>query len=114
MSGRGRGSGRNNTYRSGRGSGRGPNTRSSYRSSYNQDKKKTSTSSQSATTAELKFAPHQPGKPQKVAYDSLKDHILLQIQKTYKNGQDVAEALRLLADAEPGARLMLQAKKRSL
>ena len=104
MSSRGRGSGRNNAYRGGRGSGRGSNTRSSYRSSHNQDKKKTSTSSQSTTTAELKFAPHTPGKPQKVTYDSLRDQILLQIQKSYKNGQDIADALRLNVDAEPGTK----------
>ena len=103
MSGRGRSFGRSNTYRSGRGSGRGP-TRSSYRSSNYNDKKKTSASSQGTATAELKFAPHAPGKPQKVTYDSLKDHILLQIQKSFKNGQDIADALRTLVDAEPGAK----------
>ena len=113
MSGRGRSFGRSNTYRSGRGSGRGP-TRSSYRSSNCQDKKKTSAGSQGTATAELKFAPHAPGKPQKVTYDSLKDHMLLQIQKSFKNGQDVADALRSSADAEPGAKpATLQVKRRS-
>ena len=44
----------------------------------------------------MKFAPHYPGKPQKVTYETLKDHIILLLQKTLRYGGDVATALRTM------------------
>ncbi len=71
--GRGRGRGRF----SGRGRGR-----------FNNRNKKTS------TKTEMKFYPHTVGtQSQSVTYDTVKDHIVQYVQKTYKNGLDIAESL---------------------
>ena len=37
------------------------------------------------------FAPHSVGKQQKITYYSMKDHVILKIQKEYKCGNDIAE-----------------------
>ena len=55
-------------------------------------------------TKKLEFAPHSVGKPQKIACDSMKDHVVLLTQKTYRNGNDAAEALRTGNDAVPGSK----------
>jgi hypothetical protein len=67
-------------YRGGRGRGRIQGTKS------------TSTSS---PRLELKFYPHGIGRDrQTVTYDTVKDHIVQFVQKTYDNGQDIAISLR--------------------
>ena len=43
---------------------------------------------------EIKFHPHGGGSQQQnVTFDTIKDHIIQQVQKTYKNGVDIAESL---------------------
>jgi hypothetical protein len=43
----------------------------------------------------MKFFPHGIGSDrQTVTYDTVKDHIVQFVQKTYKNGQDIAISLR--------------------
>ena len=43
---------------------------------------------------EMKFVPHYSGKQLSHTYDTVKDHIVLQIQKNFRYGQDMATALR--------------------
>lgn len=44
---------------------------------------------------EMKFFPHGIGRDkQAVTYDTVRDHIVQFVQKTYKNGQDIAVSLR--------------------
>ena len=53
---------------------------------------------------EVKFYPHRAGRQQQsITYDTVKDHIMQYVQKTYKNGQDIAVSLRDLQkkDLEP-------------
>ena len=53
---------------------------------------------------EVKFCPHGAGRQQQsIMYDTTKDHIVQYVQKTYKNGQDIAMSLRDLKkkDLEP-------------
>ena len=53
---------------------------------------------------EMKFFPHGIGREtQTVTYDTVKEHIVQFVQKTYKNGQDIAVSLRDLKvkDLEP-------------
>ena len=57
-------------------------------------KKPNNNGTMNSSMMEMKFAPRYPGKPQKVTYDHLKDHIIILIQNTYKNGQYIAEAIR--------------------
>ena len=96
MTGRGRSGYGRNAYRGGRGQGRGAGRSSKP----NQDNNKTS----SSTTTELKFAPHYSGKQHMTMYDTVKDHIVIIVQKTYKHGNDIAKALRDEADlADVGA-----------
>ena len=46
-------------------------------------------------TLEMKFFPHGIGRDrQTVTYDTVKDHIVQYVQKTYNNGQDIAISLR--------------------
>ena len=52
------------------------------------------------------FAPHQAGKQQKIACDSMKEHVTMSTQKTCKNGGDLATALRNGVDDTPGAELV--------
>ena len=56
------------------------------------------------TTKEYKFYPHTVGSQQQsVTYDTVKDHIIQYVQKTYKNGIDIAESLEkeVLKDLTP-------------
>ena len=43
--------------------------------------------------AEMKFVPHYSGKQLMYTYDTVKDHIVLQVQKNFRYGQDMAKAL---------------------
>jgi hypothetical protein len=46
----------------------------------------------------MKFCPHGIGRdPQAVSCDTVKDHIVQYVQKTYRNGQDAAISIRTLA-----------------
>ena len=86
---RGRGNFRsnNNTNRSGRSGGRGNNNnRRSNHSNHN--------SNNNNKNVELKFVPHYSGKQQMVTYDTVKDHVIHQIQKNLRYGIDMAKALR--------------------
>ena len=73
--GRGRGRGRS------RGQGRGFRPSGSGRNGSN-------------NKADIKFYPHSAGRQQTVTYDSVKDHIIQKIRKTYEQGYDVATTLR--------------------
>ena len=88
MSGRGRSGrgGRGNYHggRSGRGSGR-----SGGRGNNNNNNRSGGTGKD-----EMKFVPQYSGKQQIVTYDTVKDHVILQIQKNYKHGSDIAKAIR--------------------
>jgi hypothetical protein len=43
----------------------------------------------SSKQPKMKFYPHEIGRYQQaVSYDTVKDHIVQQVQKTYRNGQD--------------------------
>jgi hypothetical protein len=46
----------------------------------------------------MKFFPHGIGRDQQaVSYDTVKDHIVQYVQKTYRNGQDAVVSIRNLA-----------------
>ena len=50
---------------------------------------------QATKQLEMKFFPHGIGRDkQAVTYDTVRDHIVQFVQKTYKNGQDIAVSLR--------------------
>ena len=85
MGGRGRGRG------CGRGSGRGFG-RSSGRGSSNSNNNKT-TSTTKSKAEEMQFTPYHAEKQQGATYDTVKDYIVQQIQKTYKFGNDIAVAI---------------------
>ena len=82
--GQGRGAGRGRGRRTGR-QGRGFSNRNK-RNSY-------SNNNYNNNTTTLKFFPHSAGKQQSVTYDSVKEHIIKQIQKTFTYGQDIATTL---------------------
>ena len=48
------------------------------------------------------FAPKQPGKVHSVTCNQLKDHLILQTQRTHDHGLDTADSLRQLKDQAPG------------
>ena len=49
----------------------------------------------------MKFYTHGSGKQQQLmTYNTIKDHIVHYIQKTYKNGQDIAISLRSLEELD--------------
>ena len=79
----GRGSGRG--YR---GHGYGQEGRGGQGGRYTSNKKKTTESK------EVKFYPHTSGQQRTVTFDTVKDRIIQQVQKTYRLGVDVAESLR--------------------
>ena len=56
--------------------------------------KRNDKSSTNNSSTEIKFVPHYTGKQQMATYDTVKDDIVNQIQKTYKYGGDIAKALR--------------------
>ena len=43
---------------------------------------------------EMKFTPYYVGKQQGATFDTVRDHLLLQMQKTFKDGKDIVQALR--------------------
>ena len=43
---------------------------------------------------EIKFTPHMQGKPQSATYATVKDAIISQVQKTFKNGDDIAQSIK--------------------
>ena len=48
-------------------------------------------------TPEMKFYTHRSGKQQQLmTYNTVKDHIVQYVQKTYRNGQDITISLRNL------------------
>jgi len=50
--------------------------------------------SKTSTSKEIKFYPHGGGSQQQnVTFDTVKDHIVQQVQKTYKYGIDIAKSL---------------------
>ena len=74
-----------------RGRGRGGRGRGHGR--YHSDRNKSS----GTKSAEMKFYTHGSGKQQQLmTYTTVKDHIVQFVQKTYKNGQDIAISLRNL------------------
>lgn len=77
--------------RNGRGRGRGGRGRGRGRGRFQ------SRSRSSSSRYEYKFHPHGIGAyAQTATFQTVKDHIIQTIQKTFKNGQDVAESLREL------------------
>ena len=94
MSGRGRGYQGRGTYRGGRG-----RTSTTGRSGRTTTEKVKSSSDTSSSTPELKFVPQYSGKQQVVMHDTVCDHIINLVQKTYKHGNDIAKALRIDVDA---------------
>ena len=42
----------------------------------------------------MKFMPHDSGKQLSHTYDTVKDHIVLQVQKNFQYSQDMAKALQ--------------------
>jgi len=43
---------------------------------------------------ELKFTPHIQGKPQVATYATVKDAVIQFVQKTFKDGNDIAQSLK--------------------
>ena len=68
----------NSGWSSGRGFGRGKGGNHGGKSNTNNNK------SDSKSNAEMKFLPHYSGKQLTHTYDTVKDHIILQIQKKFK------------------------------
>ena len=82
------------TYCGGRNSGR-----SNGNNSRNRNKNNGENNNISKEKEELKFQPHYAGQNQTGStYSTIKDHILNEIQKSYKYGFDIAKALRLEED----------------
>ena len=93
------GRGRQNNYGRGRSSGRGfrgnYNNRSGNNSNNNSSNRNNNNrnNTQNKSNSELKFTPHYSGKQQMATYDTVKEHIIQQIQKTYQYGNDMASSL---------------------
>src|SRR5210317_821031 len=92
MSGRGRNNSRDNHFGN-RSSGRGPrqwhnrrNTRGGHSGRGNNNN--------NSQSGEMKFVPHYSGKQQVATYDTVRDHIVQQILRTFKYGNDMAMAIR--------------------
>ena len=84
---------------SGRGSGRGRDGgqrgRSNSRNSGNKNENR--------NNVEMKFVPHYSGKQLSHTYDTVKDHIVLQVQKNFRYGEDMAKALQdMQYEVDPG------------
>ena len=75
--GEGRGQGRGRGYSPRRGNNRFKSNRSQHENS----------------REDFKFAPHTASKPQKHTFDTIKDHIVQVVQKTFENGHDVSLSL---------------------
>ena len=94
MSGRGRGSNNNrsnNNYNRSSGRGSGQFNR---RNNRGRNSNRGNNNNSHSQSSEMKFIPHYTGKQQMVTYDSVKDHIVQQIQKSFKYGNDIAQAIR--------------------
>ena len=77
------------TYCGGRNSGRSNGNNSKNRNQNNRENNNISKEKE-----ELKFQPYYAGQNQTGStYSTIKDHILIEIQKSYKYGFDIAEAL---------------------
>ena len=80
--GRGRGNGARGSNGQGRGRGRSRGTGTGGRGT-------------PSKAPEMKFTPHGIGRDkQTVTFDTVKDHIIQAVQKSYKHGQDIAKSLR--------------------
>jgi hypothetical protein len=87
-------SGRSTGQRSGRSSGRSYAGRGRGRTS-GRGRSGGSQGSSKNQQEIIKFIPHGLGRQQQVStYDTVKEAIILQVQKTYFNGQDTAKSLR--------------------
>ena len=95
MSGRGRNNNNNNRSNNNynRGSGRGSG-QSNRRFNRGRNFNRGNENHGNSQSSEMKFIPHYTGKQQMVTYDSVKDHIVQQIQKSFKYGNDIAQAIR--------------------
>ena len=96
MSGRGRFTpSSRGSYRGGRGSGRGSGRSGRSSSSFNSNNKSTTkTTSSNNKNEEIKFAPYYTGKQQMVTYDTVREHVIQQIQKNFKCGSDMVKSIR--------------------
>ena len=54
---------------------------------------RTNSNSNNNFNNEMKFVPHYSGRQQTATYDTVRDHIIQQIQKTFKHGIDMAKAI---------------------
>ena len=52
------------------------------------------TSQKTSATTEIKFVPYYTGKQQSITYDTVKDAIMQDIQKTYDHGVNMTHSLR--------------------
>ena len=101
MSGKGRSSNADRSNSSG-------TTRSSGGGHHKNEKKQSSESSNDDNASsqkemtEQRFAPKQPGKVHSVACNQLKDHLILQTQRTCNHRLDMADSLRQLKDQALG------------
>ena len=97
-----------NYYQQGRGRGRGRNGRGGRG-------RGCSANSTKSTTKEMKFYPHTVGSQQQsITYDTVKDHIVQYVQKTYKNGIDIAESLEKESMKDLTRLWASKARKRSI
>jgi hypothetical protein len=87
--------GREVSYRAG-GRGRdGPRSRGRGGRGRGSRDNKPRSSTVSSKTPEMKFVPHGIGKDRLTAsYQTVKDYVVQVVQKTFKNGKDVADSLR--------------------
>ncbi len=83
------GRGNNNNNNRGRGSGRNNNRNNNGKRSYNNN-----SNNNNSQSGEKKFLPHYSRKKQIVTYDTVRDHIEQQIQKSFKYGSDIVKAIR--------------------
>ena len=94
MSGRGRSNHGDRGNNFGRSSGRGSGHFNNRRNNRNRNSNRGNNNNSNSHNSEMKFVPHYSGKQQMVTYDTVKDHIVQQIQKTFKYGNDMAQAIR--------------------
>ena len=102
MSGKGRSNNSNQSNASGTGRSSGGGHCKNEKKQSNESSNDNNASSQKKMT-EQRFALKQPGKVHSVAHDQLKDHLILQAQRTCNHGLDAADSLRQLKDQALGA-----------